>query len=103
MLIHRFRTEKRWLQRKAAPDYESTEEWKFENTFRYQFKINIPINDKWSASSNYELHLRLSTFDTEKLIDQNRIYAGMVYYVDKKKEWRIEPGYLFSGNTELCW
>ena len=98
MFIHRFRMEQRWLQRKEAPLYEKTEEWKFENTFRYQFKVNIPINDKWSASFNDELHLRLSSFDTEKLFDQNRIYAGMVYYIDKKREWRIEPGYMFQSS-----
>lgn len=97
MYIHRFRMEQRWLQRKEAPSYEKTEAWKFENTFRYQFKVNIPINDRWSASFYDELHLRLSSFDTEKLIDQNRIYAGMVYYVDKKREWRIEPGYMFQS------
>lgn len=97
MFIHRFRMEQRWLQRKEAPDYEKTDYWKFENTFRYQFKVNIPINDRWSASFNDEIHLRLSSFDTEKLFDQNRIYAGLVYYVDKKREWRIEPGYLFQS------
>jgi hypothetical protein len=97
MFIQRFRLEQRWLQRKGGLDYSNTAFWKFENTFRYQFKVNIPINDKWSASFNDEIHLRFSSFDTEKLFDQNRIYAGLVYYVDKKREWRIEPGYMFQS------
>jgi len=97
MFIHRFRVEQRWLQRKAPPEYVNTAEWKFENTVRYQFKVNIPLNDAMSLSFNDEIHLRTSSFDTEKLFDQNRIYAGLVYYVDKKREWRIEPGYMFQS------
>ena len=97
MFIHRFRMEQRWLQRKLAPDYSSTLEWEFENTIRYQFKVNIPLNDKLSISFNDEIHLRTASFDSEKLFDQNRIYAGLVLYVDKKREWRIEPGYMFQS------
>jgi hypothetical protein len=98
MFMHRFRMEQRWLERKEFIAFDNTNTyWKFENTFRYQFKVNLPINDKWSVSLYDEIHLRTTELDTEKLFDQNRIYAGFVFYADKKREWRIEPGYMLQS------
>lgn len=98
MFMHRFRMEQRWLERKNVDlNSNTTTNWKFENTFRYQFKVNIPISPKWSTSFYDEIHLRTTELDTEKLFDQNRIYAGLVFYADKKREWRIEPGYMFQS------
>ena len=98
MFMHRFRMEQRWLERKNMDvNLGTTTYWKFENTFRYQFKVNVPINNKWSASFYDEIHLRTTKLNTEKVFDQNRVYAGLVFYADKKREWRIEPGYMFQS------
>jgi hypothetical protein len=103
-LVQRFRVEHRWLQRKEAPQYDRTETWKFENTFRYQLKFNTPVSKNVSLSFYDEIHLRLSPRD-EKLADQNRLYGGLIFYLDEKRLWRLETGYMLqsvlnSGDNE---
>lgn len=95
-LVQRFRVEQRFLQRKEAPQYERTAEWKFENTFRYQLKYTVPIAKSVSLSFNDEIHLRLSPTD-EKLLDQNRLYGGLIFYLDEKRLWRLETGYMLQS------
>jgi len=96
-LIHRFRTEQRWLGRKSAPAFDEITEWKFEDTFRYMFRCNIGVHPKWFAALYDELHLRLPPPEAEKLFDQNRVYAGIGIYLDERKKWRFETGYMFQS------
>ena len=98
-LMQRFRVEHRWLQRKEAPQFDRTENWKFENTFRYQLKYNVPIAKSVSLSLYDEIHLRLSPTD-ERLADQNRAYAGLIFYLDEKRLWRLETGYMLQNVFE---
>jgi hypothetical protein len=97
MWMHRFRMEQRWLQRKASPDYTKTSNWDFQNTLRYQFRVNLAIRNKWSVNLNDEIFLRAPPPEAKKIVDQNWFYAGLVYYIDKKRLWRIEPGYMFQS------
>ena len=96
-LIQRFRTEQRWLERRSAPLYDRTTDRKFENTFRYQLKFNTPISKKVSLSFYDEIHLRLPPPEGEKLADQNRLYGGLILYLDEKRLWRLETGYMLQS------
>lgn len=94
---HRFRLEQIWTQQKAAPDYNTTSAWAFSNILRYQFLINIPLDNTWSLNFNDEVFLNMYKFNTLKLLNQNRIYAGMIYNIDKANIWKINAGYMFQS------
>ena len=94
---HRFRLEQIWTQQKAAPDYSTTSYWKFDNVLRYQFLVNLPLNQDWSASLYDEIFLNLYDFENQKIINQNRIYAGVIHNLDKNHLWKISAGYMFQS------
>jgi hypothetical protein len=94
LLSQRFRMEQRWLERKSAPDYDEVEEWEFENTFRYQLKVEMALKRTLSVSIYNEVHLRAPPPDAERILDQNRAYAGLVFSLDKRQRWRLEVGYM---------
>lgn len=97
MLIQRFRMEQRWLARKDAPEYDEVARRKFENTFRYMLRVNTPVARRLSLAFYDEIHLRTPPPEAEKVLDQNRIYAGMIVYLDAKRLWRLEAGYMFQS------
>jgi hypothetical protein len=96
MWTHRFRMEQRWLGRKEHPLEDGFSEYKFENTFRYMIRKTFVINPKWYGIVYDELHLRFLTAEPEKILDQNRVFAGMGVNIDKNKLWRFEFGYMFQ-------
>lgn len=98
MFIHRFRVEQRWLQRKESPDYDETSEWKFENTFRYMARLVIPVAESVSLAFYDEIHLRVPPPSAERILDQNRVYGGLIFYLDKRRLWRLETGYMFQSS-----
>lgn len=96
MWVHRFRMEQRWLGRKDNPAEKWFDEFKFENTFRYMIRKTFTFNDKMYGIIFDEIHIRTMTIEPEKLLDQNRIYAGVGFILDKKKLFRIETGYMYQ-------
>lgn len=96
MWIHRFRMEQRWLGRKDDPANDGFDEFKFENTFRYLIRRNFVLNQKYYAIVYDEIHLRFLTAEPEKILDQNRLFAGIGINLDKNKLWRLEMGYMYQ-------
>lgn len=96
MWQHRFRMEQRWLGRKDDPANDGFDEYKFENTFRYMLKKSFVFNKKVYGFAADEIHLRMPPPELEKIFDQNRIYIGAGYNLDKNKWWRIEGGYMLQ-------
>lgn len=92
----RFRMEERFLGRATPPDSTVVDHYEFETTFRLQARINHPITPMVSLAFYDELHLRMIPTD-ENLLDQNRVYAGLMFYLDKDRLWRIEPGYMWHA------
>jgi len=97
MFNHRFRLEQIWVQQKSAPDYTTTSGWKFENILRYQLSVNKSLNDKWGVNFYDEVFLNMYDFEALKLLSQNRIYAGVIYNIDKDQAWKISAGYMFQS------
>lgn len=97
MWVHRFRMEQRWLERKSDPALAETDELKFENTFRYLLRRTFTLNPKVYAILYDEVHLRMPPPDLEKVFDQNRVYAGLGFNLDKHKWWRIETGIMYQS------
>ncbi len=96
-LVQRFRMEQRWLGRKSPPLFDKVTDWKFENTFRYQLRFVTPLSKKVSLALYDEIHLRLPPPEAEKVLDQNRAYAGLIFYLDQKRLWRLETGYMYQS------
>jgi hypothetical protein len=88
--------EQRWLGRKSEPDEKGYDNYKFENTFRYMIRKTFVLSKKTYAILYDELHLRFLTANPEKILDQNRMYAGIGIHLDKNKWWRLEAGYMYQ-------
>ena len=99
---HRFRLEQIWTQQKAPPNYTATSEWKFENVFRYRINYLLPISKKLTADFNDEIFFNLSDLNSQKMFNQNRIYAGLLFNLDKEHIWKMNAGYMFQAvwNTQ---
>jgi len=96
----RFRVEQRWLGRKYGPDYTQPhfDYYKFENTLRYQLRYQNWFRQRWAFVIYDELHLRTTAiFDDEHVVDQNRFYMGSAFSLDKKREIRLELGYMHQS------
>lgn len=96
-LTNRFRLEQIWTQQKAAPDYTTTSYWKFDNVLRYQLAVNFSLNENLTANFNDEVFLNLYDFEHQKILNQNRIYAGVTHSLDKSNLWKISAGYMFQS------
>ena len=99
-ITQRFRMEQRWLGRKDSGDYDKDhfDYYKFENTFRYQLKYQNWFRPRWAWEVYDEIHLNtIAPFNSEHLVDQNRVYIGGVYSLDKKREIRMEVGYMHQS------
>ncbi len=94
VLTQRFRMEQSWEQRKSPPDYVEEAGWEFENIFRYQLKVNVRVNQTVSLSFYDEVHLLAPPPTADRIIDQNRAYAGLVFNLDQKGRWQLETGYM---------
>jgi Protein of unknown function (DUF2490) len=56
------------------------------------------VHPKWFVALYDEVHLRLPPPEAEEVFDQNRIYAGLGIYLDERKKWRFETGYMFQSS-----
>ncbi len=94
--VQRLRLEERWLARKNDPAEDGYDSYKFETTFRYMLRSQWYIRPRVGLAVYEEVHLRVYSEERdEKIFDQNRIYAGLIYALDKDRLWRIETGYMF--------
>ncbi len=96
MWVHRFRLEQRWLGRKDEPGEAGFDEYEFENTLRYMIRKTFVFNENLYGILNDEIHLRTLTTEPDRILDQNRIYAGIGINLNKNKWWRIEVGYMYQ-------
>nr|WP_198999620.1 DUF2490 domain-containing protein [Flavobacterium sp. ASV13] len=93
----RFRMEQRWLGRKNEPYSEGNhfDYYKFENTLRYQVRYQLWFKERWAAVVYDEIHIRTNAASgNENYLDQNRFYLGTAYSLDKRREIRLELGYM---------
>jgi len=99
--VHRLRLEERWFGRKDDPQNEGYDYYKFETTFRYMVRSQWYIAPRFGVAIYDELHLRVYSEERdEKILDQNRIYGGVIYSLDDNHYWRIETGYMFHSMWE---
>lgn len=96
--VHRLRLEERWFGRKNDPANDGYDYYKFETTFRYMLRSQWYIKPRVGVAVYDEIHLRVYSEERdEKIFDQNRIYAGLIYALDKDRVWRVETGYMFHS------
>jgi len=98
--VHRFRPEERWLGRRydSSDTHKGYDYYKFEWTFRYMIRSQWYLSKQFGLAVYDELHLRLASSEPgEHLIDQNRIYGGIIYALAPDRHWRIETGYMFQS------
>jgi hypothetical protein len=91
----RIRTEEKWAARKSAPDYDKVTSYNFEVTLRYQFGVEFPLQGNAYSKFNNEIHLRIVPSD-EKRFDQNRLFGGIGFTIDREKANRVEVGYMLQ-------
>jgi hypothetical protein len=95
---HRFRLEERWLGRKNNALSKGYDYYKHETTFRYMVRSQWYTSARFGVAVYDEVHLRIASSEPdERLLDQNRIYGGIIYALDKQREWRLETGYMFQS------
>ena len=91
-----------WSQQKAAPSYDETSEWKFQNILRYRINYILPISTKVAADFSDEIFFNTTDIKGQKMFNQNRIYAGLLFNLDKEHVWKMNAGYMFQAvwNTQ---
>lgn len=98
----RFRLEERWLGRKSDLNSSTFDHYKYETSLILMVKKSFVLNARFFASVYDEIWLLFST--PERMLDQNRAYAGIGINLDKNKEWHLEIGYMnqpnFNGSPE---
>jgi hypothetical protein len=60
---------------------------------RYQLKLSVAMNPTVSLTFYDELQLRVPAAG-KRVFDQNIIFAGFDFNLDKKKRWKLEVGVL---------
>jgi hypothetical protein len=94
---NRFKFEEKWLGRRYPNSLrtEGYDYYKNELTFRWLIRVLYYPTHHFGFVVNNELFFRLlSTVPGEKLLDQNRTYAGIVYAFDDARDYRVELGYM---------
>lgn len=94
----RFRAEERWLGRKTDPTSSTFDYYKFEISVILMAKKSFVLSDKFFFVLSEEIWLLLDTPD--RMLDQNRLYAGFGMNLDKRKEWHLELGYMHQPNFD---
>ena len=91
MLTHRFRYEQRWV-----------EEQDFRTRYRYNFFINVPLNNTALVKNTYyfafynELFINgqrdIGNGNSVQFFDRNRTYLGLGYKINSKM--RVQLGWM---------
>jgi hypothetical protein len=90
----RFRLEQRNLgELNVAPNGDRTlARWRYENRFRYMYRIMIPIKGKWGLALYDEIMVNFGKNVASNTFDQNRAYAAVTYNLPRKS--RLEVGFM---------
>ena len=101
-IAYRLRMEQIWTQQKAPPSYSTTSDWKFQNVLRFRMGYLLPINKKYTADFSDEIFFNTTDIKGQKMFNQNRIYAGLLFNLDKEHVWKMNAGYMFQAvwNTQ---
>jgi hypothetical protein len=91
ILNHRFRIEQRWMGRLQAGTGRKVEEWVFLHRFRYQFKTQFSISEKWYLIAADEIFIGAGKNLGINIFDQNRIFLSLGYKLNPAVS--IETGY----------
>ena len=94
-ISHRYRMEERFLGEKIVPIPGGPAHfvrWRYENRFRYQFRIAHPIKGPWGIALYDEPFIAFGHNVASNVFDQNRAYAAVTYTLGKAS--RIEVGYM---------
>lgn len=93
-LSHRYRLEQRFLgEKRALPDgAREFVRWRYENRFRYMFRMMRPLKGPWGVALYDEFFLNFGRNVAANVFDQNRAYAAVTHSIGKAS--RIEVGYL---------
>jgi len=92
----RFRIEERWLGRKTDVAQTTFDYYKYETSAIVMVKKSFDFGEKFYGVLYDEVWLVFNPLD--RILDQNRAYAGLGMNLDKDKEWRIEIGYMHQPN-----
>lgn len=96
-ISYRLRMEQIWTQQKDAPNYNTTTDWKFQNIMRFRFNYVLPINKNLAADFYDELFFNMYDLKSQRMLNQNRIYAGLIFNLDAAHVWKMNAGYMFQS------
>ena len=93
-LSHRYRLEERFLgEKRALPDgARELIRFRYENRFRYLFRVAHPVKGPWGVALYDEFMLNFGHNVAANVFDQNRAYAALTHTLGKAS--RLEVGYL---------
>ena len=95
-LTHRYRLEQRFI---GSPATSSMKDGRYENRFRYMFKVTHPLTEKWKrnlfVAAYDEFFLNFGKEVGYNLFDQNRAYAAVG--VSVTAHLKVELGYLYQA------
>jgi hypothetical protein len=94
----RFRLEERWLGRKNDPTTNTFDYYKYETSAIVMVKKSFVLNEMLSVILYDEVWLLFNTPD--RVLDQNRAFAGIGINLDKAKEWHLEIGYMHQPSFD---
>jgi hypothetical protein len=88
-LLHRFRTEQRWIGQRNQEDLT----WRYQNRFRYMARVVMPLGKQpWYFAGFDEIFLNYAPTHGARVFDQNRAFVGFGRVV--ARETRVEAGYM---------
>ena len=99
-ITHRLRVEQRFNE--SVKNNESTNEYKFNWRFRYRLDLRFPIiNEKESGNNLYalignEIMINAGNEIVYNYFDQNRLYVGINYELNKKFSFQIQDMHLWQ-------
>ncbi len=94
-ISHRYRLEQRLIDEKRVPVPGGPHEhirWRYENRFRYMFRIARPIKGPWGIALYDEPFIAFGHNVASDVFNQNRAYAAITRTLPKSS--RLEAGYM---------
>jgi len=102
-LSHRFRTEQRYNE--IVKNSEATNEYQFNWRFRYRFDLRFPITKEKENGNNLyglignEVMINAGKIITYNYFDQNRLYAGLNFEVNKKLSLQVQYMHIWQQQS----
>ncbi len=102
-LIQRLRIEQRFNE--TVSNSESANNFQFNYRFRYRFDFRVPIikeketGNNWYALIGNEFMINAGNIITTNYFDQNRVYAGLNYEINKNISLQFQYMYVWQQAT----